>query len=515
MVDSVSASTLVSANPISAPSSTGATVQVPASLSSLPPGLGNLSSAIQIPATVADVSTDSIILSTSQGIITLSLAQIAVSQQQNTLQQLMALLSTQRPFTLLVQPGAPPEQGIMLLPIGNVLQLSTSQQLGTQSQPQAQILQPQELPIAVSPNTPISVGTILTAIVMPPESNATPPLDRETVQNISLQPVEGNNEPESILPIPAPIPSNDGPEIGTPFSLRVDQIITAPNSQVPSIQNPNQFLATVDSVTSNGRIILSVNNVSLYIKENVTAPVDSTLLLTVEPAKTSGVTVLSSTSASLPSLLEAISSMKQIDPSMTSNLIETRIPQFNNTLGSTLLFFMSSLKQGNLQDWLGTSALNVLSYDSKENLLTKISQELAGMSGSAKDPTVGEWRYYPLPIYENNAFKILDLYVHNNPDRPYAKASAIQPASGYLRFLIDMHMSKLGLIQLDGLVQAKKLDIILRSEQTLPEGLHRDLRETYTNTLSGMDYSGSLSFQVGRQGWLNVQKNTAQTTVFT
>ncbi|HEU0118546.1 MAG TPA: hypothetical protein VFR09_07930, partial [Alphaproteobacteria bacterium] len=82
-------------------------------------------------------------------------------------------------------------------------------------------------------------------------------------------------------------------------------------------------------------------------------------------------------------------------------------------------------------------------------------------------------------------------------------------------FLIDVRMSRLGPMQFDGFVQPKKLDMIVRSEQILPEGLHQELRNVYLRALSGIDYAGTLNFQVGKKNWLSLQKNVNPATITT
>jgi hypothetical protein len=84
-----------------------------------------------------------------------------------------------------------------------------------------------------------------------------------------------------------------------------------------------------------------------------------------------------------------------------------------------------------------------------------------------------------------------------------------------MRFLIDVRMSRLGPMQLDGFLRSRQLDIIVRSENPLPPWLNEDLRRTYTKTMEAIGYVGGLNFQNGRQGWLNVQQPAAGKAITT
>lgn len=525
MVDALSAVTATSTiTPTALSAGITPTTPITTTITSLPSTLTDLSRQVQLPVNVTTpISTDDILtVNTPQGPLTLSLAQLTGTQQQNLIQQLSAFLSTQRPFTLVIQPGSPPDQAIILLPITGVSQATASQQLHTQAQTQSQLqtLSSLEAPVIVDPRSPVTVGSTLTAIILPTQS--TPPQEMQetssqsTITQTQVPTLISDAMQSESAPTPTAVlnlPNTLG--VGNPISLHIDQIISNLAAQSDVAQNTNQYTATVASTTSNGQIILSIGSSQLYVKETVTAPIGTSFLVSLEPLKEADTAISITTLHSLPSLPEVLSSLTQIETKILENLFDTRIPQFNNALGGALLFFMSSLKQGNLKSWLGADAIDALSYNGKSTLITKLMQELANTGEGVKDSSVGEWKSYPLPIYVSNNFQVFNFYVHNNSDRPFTKGSDTQAGSGYLRFLIDMRMSKLGLIQLDGLVQPKKLDVIVRSEHTLPDGLHQELRETYIRTLSSIDYAGSLAFQVGHQHWLNIQKEAAKTTMVT
>jgi hypothetical protein len=84
-----------------------------------------------------------------------------------------------------------------------------------------------------------------------------------------------------------------------------------------------------------------------------------------------------------------------------------------------------------------------------------------------------------------------------------------------VRFLIDMQMSRLGALQLDGFVQPNKLDMIVRSENRLPDGLPNELRTGFIRALEAVGYTGTLNFQVGHQHWLAVQPAAAHGMITT
>ena len=58
-------------------------------------------------------------------------------------------------------------------------------------------------------------------------------------------------------------------------------------------------------------------------------------------------------------------------------------------------------------------------------------------------------------------------------------------------------MSQLGPLQLDGLVQEKRFDLILRSREAMLEAMRRDLTQVMGESLDSTGFKGSLVFEAG------------------
>jgi hypothetical protein len=69
---------------------------------------------------------------------------------------------------------------------------------------------------------------------------------------------------------------------------------------------------------------------------------------------------------------------------------------------------------------------------------------------------------------------------------------------GGTRFLINLELSRLGDMQLDGMYRKAErgLDMMIRTKSTLPDEMRRDLTGLYANSLAAMGLKGALNFQV-------------------
>jgi len=235
------------------------------------------------------------------------------------------------------------------------------------------------------------------------------------------------------------------------------------------------------------------------------APIGSKVVLELNDVQDkSFITIPFSEDTAFKTLPEALASLQQEGPHTFQNVMLNFLPQPTKALPGALIFLLSAFKQGNVRSWLGDDAVDTLVYSGKEAIVKSLAKDLSLAGQSTQDHVVGEWRSYPIPLYANQQFQALSLYVRN--DREDHKSTDTNKGAKNIRFLIDMRLSRLGAMQVDGFVQAKKLDMILRSEHVLPEGLHAELRQAYIKALDAIGYAGTLNFQVGRQHWMVMKK---------
>ncbi len=551
--------------PASAVSPVSATAAAPSSnnivietaVGNAPDKIQQLTRQIEVSGTLAGPpANNAITLNTMIGPITLLLPQLAQVQQDKMLQQLIAIFQNQKALTVVMQPGNPPSQAFLLLPsnptpvqtvqqqtagIVNFLQPSTAAQEAPPLLPNitvSAVVLPDGLDIPAPPSVNLTgqAGQIPYAALNPainpgltPAGN--PPVYKPPAQ-IPVNPAPAlpelpslptnnlfaANMPNAALPsaIANAVASNTPAQTlqslfqpGTELNLQIDSIIP-PAAQgaapPPEPQAPNQVLATVVGNGPGGQLILKTGDASLFVRQPASLPAGTQLLLTVEPAHVDTLLTLPQIQQ-FPALQQAMAALAQIDPNAARTLLATRVPQGDDGLPGTLLFFLNAVGQGNVRSWLGNSAFDTLTRAGKAELIGKLMQEFQQTEQTVHDNVVGEWRSYTVPLHDNSQFTAMHIYVHGDRERHASRQSGGKPGGpSQVRFLIDIRMSRIGALQLDGFLRPKQLDIIVRSESRLPPNLANDLRTTYARTLEAIGYNGALSFQNGRQSWLNIQK---------
>lgn len=535
-----------------AASASAGVTPIEGSLNVVPEKIQQLTRQIQVGGTIAQTpDAGQVTINTVLGQLTVTLPALTQDQQQKLEQQLLALFQSQKPLTLVVQPGDPPTQALLLVPPSSGSAPETTPQPPANAAVQASSA-PQLVP-----------GAILPAVVLLPVDNATlsnslpnlaaglldeAALKAQSVAEQTIAETEAQIIPNAgqTAPPVAPLsgslaqslaPSSAAPlanaavgvaqntsslanlfQPGAQLNLTVNTL-APPGITLPAPSLANQISATVIGNGPGGQLLLKAGDATLFVQQPSNVPVGSTLLLTVEAARAAPPTLLPQPDAgNFNTLQQAIAALAQVDPGLARQVLESIIPQPNPALAGALFLLFTAFQQGDARAWLGPSASDILSRTGKAELIAKLSQGLGEAGHIVNDPVVGSWRSYPVPLFNNGQFQTLHFYVHGDQHKrgqDHSSDNSANPGAKSVRFLIDMRLSKLGALQLDGFVRPKQLDMIVRSETLLPPGLDRELRQTYTNTISAIGYAGTLTFQTGRQHWLFIRNPTVAGSVVT
>ena len=60
-------------------------------------------------------------------------------------------------------------------------------------------------------------------------------------------------------------------------------------------------------------------------------------------------------------------------------------------------------------------------------------------------------------------------------------------------------MSRLGSFQFDGLAREKQVDVVVRTQSPLHRKMREDIRAIYVDTLTALDFSGTIGFRVTQE----------------
>jgi len=205
-----------------------------------------------------------------------------------------------------------------------------------------------------------------------------------------------------------------------------------------------------------------------------------------------------------PALRQAMAALVNSDPA-AARALQATMPQPNRKLTAALSFFMAAIQGGDARSWLGEDATSALEKSGRRDLLAQLEKDFESVKQQAAESLPGDWRPYTLPMMDANGVRPIHVYVHplkGDEEGDEGKEKA-KPGS---RFLIDLEMSRLGPMQLDGLVRPNHFDLILRSHAGLPSDLRVQLIQVFADSVRAVGYSGGLSFQSGAKSWVKLTR---------
>ncbi len=164
-------------------------------------------------------------------------------------------------------------------------------------------------------------------------------------------------------------------------------------------------------------------------------------------------------------------------------------------LGNGLLFFISALKGGDLRDWIGARTTSKLEERGLGPVLKKATAEFSGLQKLAGDPMQTGWQTTFMPVLVDGQVQMVRMFNKRN------RKQHDQGNEGEnTRFIVEMELSQLGEMQLDGLVRhptEKKpyLELIVRAHQPLPVDSQSEIVSIFKNATETGGVDGSLHFQ--------------------
>jgi hypothetical protein len=187
--------------------------------------------------------------------------------------------------------------------------------------------------------------------------------------------------------------------------------------------------------------------------------------------------------------------------------VQARLPQTQNAKMATgLLFFLAAMQKGDVFSWIGREAGDRLESLGRADILRQLREEWDGRQFPAQDMAGTHWRGTMVPYLDQAHLKQFSLYVHDEGAHAFKK----EERDWARRFLIDLSLTRLGPLQVDGLIQQKKLDLVVRTDVPLPETLRMELRAAFQSSLEGIRHTGALMFQAHKTGWIHIKQEGAR-----
>lgn len=289
--------------------------------------------------------------------------------------------------------------------------------------------------------------------------------------------------------------------------------IFPPGQSPPASDTQGLVKGVVQMVTPAGYPIIAAGDKHMILKSPATIAQGSTVFFSATPvtleqlfASAQAPTLdidgfLPLFSKEWPSLQAVLQAAQQaLAPDQAQALTQT-MPAPTARMVPATLFFLAALRMGSVESWLGPSVMGGLDAAGKRDLLQRLRGDFGKIADQAKETLPGEWRAISMPLLHGGQINQIQFFVRRQHDENNNENPRENRAT---RFILNLALSRMGDMQLDGLIKKKNFDLILRSNDALPAGIRDALRQAFAAGLAQTGIDGGLTFQRRAQSWVQI-----------
>jgi hypothetical protein len=175
------------------------------------------------------------------------------------------------------------------------------------------------------------------------------------------------------------------------------------------------------------------------------------------------------------------------------------IPQAGPRLAAGLALFAEAVQSGNSKQVAGDGVVKGLDKAGRRDLAGRLKKDFDSLADEAARPLgpAADWRGLTMPFLNGATIDPIRLYVRHPPEDE--EGGGGKSGGHEHRFILDITMTRLGRIQLDGLIQrgTNRFDLVMRTGQPLSDGMRQDIAGIFAECGQLTGAKGSISFQTG------------------
>ncbi len=256
---------------------------------------------------------------------------------------------------------------------------------------------------------------------------------------------------------------------------------------------------TVSAITANGQPLVQTPLGLLSLAIDRPPPIGSTMQFEViqsalKPALQTAFNYfpdIIAQSGKWPHLEEAFSHLSQSAPGVAEEVLNSSVPRANSQLLTNVLFFLNALRGGDFNSWLGKAAATILGNE-RIDLSNQLSEEFSHIARVFNEAPQADWRTAIVPFFDGSALEQVQMHMRGKSAKDQNQGDE-EPS----RFIIDVNLSELGRIQLDGFIKSrgKRFDMIVRSEIPFLKQMKRDISRIFSDFSEATGVAGTIAFQ--------------------
>ena len=374
----------------------------------------------------------------------------------------------------------------------------------------------------------LSTGTVVTAVILRPAAPVATAAGASTglaAAPDSAQLPEGSQLTVRIVEVRPPTNLGSPPDLGSPtpeagsetqHANAAGSSASGPaprsspqfGSDAPEVSGsggtPKQIVATVLGPGAKGQIEVRtpIGTIELPLPSN--PPTGSTIILEQEgepklalPSPLGAATpaeAAANLSNDWPALRQAVA---VLESSQARGIPDEMValPRPGPQLALGLIAFVAALENRSTTAGLGAAAIRQLGTLGQADLAAQLRIDFEHLSALANENGEADWRSFFIPVVADRMLSQVRLFLRRREPRRDGQVGRLPVVSGGQRFIVELELSRLGAVQIDGFLKERQLNLILRSHHLLAQSLRKALEVIFSDALAAADLTGALGFQ--------------------
>ncbi|MGB0683073.1 MAG: hypothetical protein ACPGOV_10215 [Magnetovibrionaceae bacterium] len=291
-------------------------------------------------------------------------------------------------------------------------------------------------------------------------------------------------------------------------------LATQPTAAPGQLAPGGLITARVTGLTPDGSAILEARGLVLGTAKAAGLEVGSSLQLKVSTSPTGPAPLtlpatfaeaeLANLQREWPALRTALKTLESADPQAFQQVARA-LPRADGTaLGAGMLLFMSVLRGGDMRALLGEGLDRLTRLN--PTIAGRLDRDFQRLKTGSEESREGDWRTVAVPVMNGEELSQVRFHTRNFGGEEDEEGNKGDEGT---RFVVDLEMTKLGHLQLDGMVKKRgeiqQLDLIIRSDAPLPGRMRDHIREIFREAGEITGIEGGVLFQAQPPGFIEVR----------
>lgn len=192
-------------------------------------------------------------------------------------------------------------------------------------------------------------------------------------------------------------------------------------------------------------------------------------------------------------LASALDRLRAVDE-QAFETVKSVLPRVGGKLPALMLAYANAAAR-NVPFAVFLGETNIAALNKSEHGKSVLTALEKAFSAAPRKAAGGQssWTAWDIPILSGTVVEPVSLYLQRPNEGEFRRAQTDRKQAG-VRFVLDLNLTALGAIQLDGLARRKdrRFDLIVRHRDELPSVFDETVRGIFARTLSALNYTGAV-----------------------